>query len=233
MCPDFTDADQDREITSEWINGIDPHIDFTTGTNYTLPDLDEDDDIMTTLFSSSGKATKITKEDLAQMIEMLEGLHVLEAEEPEDLLALTSKASTIKIALDSGACDHVANREDLRGFRIRETAASRAGRGYIAANGEKVPNEGECDLALKDTSTGVEFDSLFQLAPVSRPLFSVGRICDRGCEVNFTNVKATVSKEGRKIAVFERQPGGLYVANVEIKGDGDSASTFVGQGVRS
>ena len=199
-----------------------------------LQELINDENIVNTLFPSSGKRTEITRADLAEMMEMIEGLHVLEAEQAEeDLLALTPKATIINVALDSGACDHVANKDDLRGLKIRETAASRAGRGYIAANGERIPNEGECEVALKDAKAGAEFSSLFQLAPVSRPLFSVSRICDRGCDVHFNNQRAKVTKNGRTLAVFERQ-NGLYVANMEIKGDGGGlASTFVGQGVRS
>ena len=198
-----------------------------------LQELINDENIVNTLFPSSGNRTEITRADLAEMMEMIEGLHVLEAEQTEaDLLALTPKATIINVALDSGACDHVANKDDLRGLKIRETAASRAGRGYIAANGERIPNEGECEVALKDSTAGAEFSSLFQLAPVSRPLFSVSRICDRGCEVHFNKQKATVTKNGRKLAVFERQ-NGLYVANMEIRGEGGGSAPFVGQGVRS
>jgi hypothetical protein len=101
-----------------------------------------------------------------------------------------------------------------------------------ALNGERIPSQGECRVGLKDPSTGAAFDSLFNLAPVSRPLFSVGRICDNGAEVHFTATRATVSKAGRQLAIFERKDG-LYVATVEVRGEADPASTFVGQGVRS
>jgi hypothetical protein len=63
---------------------------------------------------------------------------------------------------------------------------------------------------------------------VSRPLYSVGRICDAGCEVSFNAKQATVSKNNRKIAIFERR-NGLYLANIEVRGTADPASTFVGQ----
>ncbi len=177
--------------------------------------------------------TSLSKAELKDLLEMVEGVNVLEQERSDtDILALLPRATLMTIALDSGACDHVANEEDLRGFKVHATEASKAGRGYIAANGERVPNQGECRVGLKDPNTGAAFDSLFNLAPVSRPLFSVGRICDNGAEVHFTATKATVSKAGRTLAVFERKDG-LYVATVEVRGEADPASTFVRQGARS
>jgi len=162
--------------------------------------------------------------------EELDELNVLEAERrPEDVLALLPKVTMMRVALDSGACEHVASMEDLEGFKVHQNDASKRGECYIAANGDKIPNQGECRVGLKDGNTGSEFDSLFQLAPVSRPLYSVGRICDTGAEVSFTKHKATVRKDGRTIAVFERY-NGLYLANLEVKGEADPASTFVRQG---
>ena len=104
----------------------------------------------------------------------------------EDVLSLLPKVTLLKIALDSGACEHVVSKSDLQGFKIEESEASRRGEHYIAADGGKVPNQGQCRVGLRAQGTGVEFDSLFQLAPVSRPLYSVGKICDGGAEVKFT-----------------------------------------------
>jgi hypothetical protein len=162
-----------------------------------------------------------------------EGLNVLEPEmRSADVMAVLPKVTMLKIALDSGACEHVASKEDLAGFRVDENEASRRGDCYIAANGDKIPNQGECKVGLMDQTTGSEFDSMFQLAPVSRPLYSVGRICDAGCEVTFNARRAVVSKNDRKIAVFERH-NGLYLANVQVKGDADPASTFVRQDAKN
>ena len=176
------------------------------------------------------KHQKSTQQELVEAIEAYGGINVLEAErQPEDMLALLPKVTLLKIALDSGACEHVASREDLSGFKIDENEASRRGDCYIAANGDRVPNQGECRVGLRDKFTGNEFDSLFQLAPVSRPLYSVGRICDAGAEVSFTAKLATVTKNGRVLAVFNRQ-NGLYVASIEVKGEADPASSFIRQG---
>ena len=59
---------------------------------------------------------------------------------------------------------------------------------------------------------------MFQIAAVTRPLMSVGRICDEGHEVTFNAVMPVVKdQKGVEICRFERQPGGLYVAKMKLK----------------
>ena len=91
----------------------------------------------------------------------------------------------IKIALDSGAGNHVAGPEDIEGFVIEPSKASRQGLGFIAANGAKIPNLGEAKVTMKEPDHGRNINSTFQVAAVSRPLYSVSKICDEGCEVHF------------------------------------------------
>ncbi len=74
---------------------------------------------------------------------------------------------------------------------------------------------------------------MFQIADVTRPLYSVGRICDAGCSVTFDKTKAVVVKDGQTIATFDRQ-GGLYLADLELIGsmvdEGGTAQPFPRQG---
>ena len=61
-------------------------------------------------------------------------------------------------------------------------------------------------------------DSTFQAAKVSRPLMSVGRICDSGLRVEFDkNVARVISQDGKVLTVFEREAGGLYLARMRLK----------------
>ena len=47
---------------------------------------------------------------------------------------------------------------------------------------------------------------------------SVGKLCDVGMEVNFKKTRAeVVAPGGAVVYTFERQPGGLYVANLKLK----------------
>ena len=51
------------------------------------------------------------------------------------------------ITVDSGAADNVMQRRLLRGkSKVRASEASRQGVHYVAANGARIPNEGEADF---------------------------------------------------------------------------------------
>jgi len=165
--------------------------------------------------------------------EIMEALKCLEVDVSEDeLMALGFKQRRMEPALDSGAGEHVASPQDVAGFEIRESPGSKSGRAFIAANGDRIDNLGEVPVRLKEKD-GVTFGSVFQVADVTRPLYSVGRICDNGCTVSFNNTRAVVMKGGRKMATFQRK-GGLYLADFELlppdnKGDG-TAQPFTRQG---
>ena len=74
-------------------------------------------------------------------------------------------------------------------------------------------------------NTKGDIRSTFQIAKVTRPLMSVGRMCDEGLKVNFGKSSASVmDKADREVCRFERQPGGLYVAKLKLR-----APTFGGQ----
>jgi hypothetical protein len=81
-------------------------------------------------------------------------------------------------------------------------------------------------MKTKTAATGI--NSTFQIAEVSRPLYSVSKICDSGATVKFDSPEAIVrNKNGRVLVKFERQ-GGLYVAEFSINPKAKAAS-FTGQ----
>ena len=82
-------------------------------------------------------------------------------------------------------------------------------------DGGTIPNLGQSSLNLQDD--GKDLQSIFQVAAVTRPLMSVGRICDQGHSIRFDALMAVVtSKEGAELCKFTRQPGGLYVAKLKL-----------------
>ena len=84
-------------------------------------------------------------------------------------------------------------------------------------NGARVPNDGQSVLNLQATNKNT-MATTFQLAKVSRPLMSVGRLCDAGMDVLFKKDRADVlATDGSVILSFERQSGGLYVARLKLK----------------
>jgi hypothetical protein len=146
-----------------------------------------------------------------------------------ELLAAPSasiRKRAVKVAIDSGAGDHVASPEDVEGFSITESANSRANRNFVAANGGKIKNHGQATVRGK--VKGRRIASTFQVADVTRPLYSVSKLCDAGYKVDFTKEEATVLRDGKIIHRFPRE-GGLYVAEMSI-GEDDQAPPFGGQG---
>jgi len=157
----------------------------------------------------------------------------LEVEMTSTELLATPNASvrkrTIRVAMDSGAGDHVASPEDVEGFAIEESANSRAGRNFIAANGGKIKNHGQSTVRMK-TKAGKRVASTFQVADVTRPLYSVSKLCDAGYDVAFSKTEALVTKGGEVVHRFHRE-GGLYVAEMSI-GDDEPDPSFGGQGAK-
>ena len=81
-------------------------------------------------------------------------------------------------------------------------------------------NEGQVRMELVVPSAGDKEEavsSVFQVAKVTRPLWSVSKICDQGHWVKFWKENATVYNEkGVPVCVFERK-GGLYVGRVKLR----------------
>ena len=85
-------------------------------------------------------------------------------------------------------------------------------------DGGTIPNLGQSQLNLTDAQTDRDLESIFQIAAVTRPLMSVGKICDEGHTVTFSDVMAVVhSKDGAELARFQRNNGGLYVAKLKLR----------------
>ena len=75
-------------------------------------------------------------------------------------------------------------------------------------DGGTIPNLGQKSLNLSDDGKNVQ--SVFQIAAVTGPLMSVGRICDEGHRITFDAVMAVVNNsDGSEICRFHRTPGGL------------------------
>jgi len=156
--------------------------------------------------------------------------------EPEDMDLECNTADTeweeieVCVAADSGCGDHVMSKEHCPGYLVQPSVASKAGKGFIAAGGNKIANEGEACLNLR--SGKQKMTSTFQIARVTRPLMSVGKICDAGHEVLFTRTHAIVRNlQGREICRFARK-GGLYLLNFKLRSPKDPAKPtgFGGQG---
>ncbi len=158
-------------------------------------------------------------------------LGCLEVVSGDDEVMAMAAPRTIKVAADSGAGDHVAAAELVGAHLVVPSAGSRHGRHFVAANGDRMRNQGEARLKLSDPKAGPTLHPTFQVADVTRALYSVSKMCDEGCVVTFAELEGTVTKDGKVVARFARE-GGLYVAEMEIVGStADAApSPFTGRG---
>ena len=127
----------------------------------------------------------------------------------------------IEVVLDSGCSDHVMNVElDAPGYRVGPSEGSRAGRGFIVGNGERVGNDGQAMINLRavgEKGEGIEFSSMFQSAKVTRPLMSVAKVCQNGYTCHFTATEASVKdKQSHTVCKFKRE-GGIYEGRMELR----------------
>ena len=156
-------------------------------------------------------------------------LNILEGEVYDHINMAATEGNTqdeyfeecFEVALDSGSGEHVASKKDAPSYTVVPSAGSRAGQHFIAANNARIPNQGEFTLALRAAAAqgkkGRAIKSTFQVANVTRPLWSVGRICDAGLDVKFNKDYASVlTKEGKELCRFQRQ-GGLYLAKLSLR----------------
>ena len=122
-----------------------------------------------------------------------------------------------EVALDSGCTDHVCADLDTPGYLLEESAASRCGGGFTIGDGGILPNQGQKRLHFENDAK-LSIGSVFQIARVARPLMSVGRICDLGSHIAFTDSTATVlAPDGTQVYQLIRKEGGLYIVKLKLK----------------
>ena len=145
-------------------------------------------------------------------------LNFLEIDETQ-ILATTGEHPEfleLEVCLDSGAGDHVLAKVDVPGYAIEPSAGSLAGLHFVAAGGKRIPMEGQANIRF-NSDEGGEFHSCFQVAAVTRPLWSVGRICDRGYSAVFTSQDARIlDQKGVEVCHFRRE-GGLYLGTMRMR----------------
>ena len=86
--------------------------------------------------------------------------------------------------VDSGAVDCVAPSAIASETPIEESPGSKIGQKYSTANGVRLPNQGQ-KRVTSVTADGQTLGMTYQIADVTKPLNSVGRICDKGKAVVF------------------------------------------------
>ncbi len=81
----------------------------------------------------------------------------------------------IRVQIDSGANDTVGSKELSKAFEMKETAMSKRGIGYVAANGSGIKNYGE-EKIVGYTENGEGVSLRMQCADVKKVLGSVHKM---------------------------------------------------------
>ena len=163
---------------------------------------------------------------------------IIEHEDIPDgqIMAAEETMRKIRVALDSGAVDHIAHPSSLPGeIRLLKDGTIR---NFVSASGDSIRNHGKARVKLR-TKDGNVIGNVFQVADVCRPLHSVSRICDQGHEVLFTAEEGIVVPKGTFAKFLENFKGavarypreaGLYVAEMDVKAGDPPAEDFPRQG---
>ena len=121
-----------------------------------------------------------------------------------------------EVTLDSGSVVHVCSHEDTLGYLLEPSPGSKRNQLFVMGDGNKIPNQGQKQLKLT-SSQNSDIRSTFQIAAVTRPLMSVGRICDEGLEISFDAKRAMVrDKSGRDACRFNRDPRSSPGLNLQV-----------------
>ena len=101
-------------------------------------------------------------------------------------------------------------------IRVEEGAGSKSGGCFVAANGDVIANKGELKLEMRSGDETIR--STFQAAEITKPLWSVSKICQAGYTVVFDKAHATIYhvESGEQVGVFP-MTNGLYVGTMKLK----------------
>ena len=185
----------------------------------------EDDEALEQLYSGKLQKSLMVPTSLREVMrdiglgDMLTLLHMLEVVETQQQIIMSGDAwrdLEFEVALDSGSVVHVCSRDDCPGYELAESPGSRRRREFLMGDGGTIPNQGQSKLNLTDDGRDIEY--VIQIAAVTRPLMSVGKICDEGHNITFSAVMAVVrSSDGEELCWFHRKDGGLYVAKLKLR----------------
>ena len=123
------------------------------------------------------------------------------------------KWKMLSIAVDSGACDHVSDANELPAYTVTPTKDSMTGDAdFVSATGEAIPNLGDIKIPMLTREN--TFRSMkFCAAAVSKPLASVRKIVAAGHRVVFDDVSYIENKTTGEVN-YLREESGNYMLDV-------------------
>ena len=106
--------------------------------------------------------------------------------------------------------------KDAPGYTVKDSVSSRAGGCFVAANGEPIKNQGELILDLLSGTAPIK--TTFQAADITKPLWSVSKICQAGYTVTFDANGAVIrhAATGADVGTFSLR-NGFYACDMKLK----------------
>ena len=98
--------------------------------------------------------------------------------------------------------------------RVMPSTGSRVGKSSIVGNGDEIANEREVLLSMEspDGHGGrIRVQTTFLVADITRPLMSVGRICDQGLTCVFDKDGARIVNADKEVVSYFKREDNLYV----------------------
>ena len=124
----------------------------------------------------------------------------------------------ITFTADSGAVDHVIRKDEADWFPLKDTAMSKAGKNYTAANGGIIRNYGGRELKGK-TESKYPFQMNVQVTDARKNLASLPKMVEEGNDIQLSKKKGCFiinEKTGMKIPM-RLQPGGTPEFDLWLK----------------
>ena len=139
--------------------------------------------------------------------------------EEDELCAISEQRNgwmKITATVDSGAADSVMPPQLLPHIAIKSSAGSRSKKNYMSAGGERIPNLGEKVVAFV-TAERQSKQVVFQIAKVTKPLISVGKIVAAGNSVNLERRNPCIIDGTTGEVTKLREQGGVFVLDMWVK----------------
>ena len=144
----------------------------------------------------------------------------LQQQQPQVVAAVNYKReesgwTCVRVIPDSGAVESVAPCSMAPAYQVQQSEGSSCGQMYATASGDEIPNQGE-QVLPSVAENGMVSKHRWQLAPVTRPLASVGELCDAGNRVVFGKSGGMIENVKTGTQTFFTREQGTYLLDMWI-----------------
>ena len=133
----------------------------------------------------------------------------------------------VRVIPDSGAIESVAPSGMAPLYEVQPSEGSMRGQKYVTASGDEIDNEGQQTIPSVGED-GRVVRHTWQMAPVTRPLQSVGELCDDGNRVVFGRSGGMVENLHSGAVTYFTREQGTYLLDLWIPPASEGKSLLQG-----